>query len=63
MKPINNYVDFLNEMDKGSKDIEVTGEFFKWLGENVGFSDMKFVGKEKIAIVCGVRVTKGKVEK
>ena len=35
MKPINNYVDFLNELEKGNKNICVTEELYEWLKENI----------------------------
>lgn len=38
MKTINNYKEFLDELEKGNKNIYVTDEFYDWLKHNVEVS-------------------------
>lgn len=56
MKPINNYVDFLNELEKGNKNICVTEEFYIWLKENIDYTYESNNVKGPIGVFSGVRV-------
>ena len=55
-RPINNYVDFLNELEKGNKDICVTDEFYSWLKENIEFTYTSRDAKGPIAAFNSVQV-------
>lgn len=55
-KPINNYVDFLNELEKGNKNICVSDEFYNWLKENIEFAYTSRDVKGPIASFNSVRV-------
>lgn len=58
---IRTYKKFLEELDKGTKQIEVSADFYSWLKENVGFSDT--VNDPKlgpISTVYGIKVYKTK---
>lgn len=61
MKPINSYVEFLDELDKGSKDVVVTEEFYEWLKENIA-NPVGNPRKDMAGTIYGIRVTKVKVD-
>ena len=56
VKVINNYVDFLNEMDKGIKNICVSDEFYEWLKENIDYTYVSRNPKGPVATYGGVSV-------
>lgn len=56
MKPINNYVDFLNELEKGNKNICVTDELYNWLKENIDCAYETYNAKGPITTYSGVKV-------
>lgn len=62
MKPINSYAEFLDELDKGRKEVEVTEEFYEWLKENIA-NPVGNPRREITGAIYGIRVTKAKVEK
>jgi hypothetical protein len=63
-KIVNSYVEFLDEMDKGKKEIKVTEEFFEWLRENIGESSLDNTPRRgPIGMFHGITVTKVKAER
>ena len=61
MKPINSYVEFLDELDKGSKDVAVTEEFYEWLKENIA-NPIGNPRREITGAIYGIRVRKVKAD-
>lgn len=58
MKVISKYKDFVNELEKGVREIHVTEEFYEWLDANI---KLKYVKDTRFGIVgtlFGARVIK-----
>ena len=57
-KVIRNYKEFLDELEKGKRKVNVTEEFYEWLKENIGNSATSNLPKGPIGMVYGIQVCK-----